>query len=71
MNKFTPWLRQPTTIAGAATLFGALSAILSHQLTAAQGIPLLAGALGGIVLPDNSAVSAPAAPPAPGASAGH
>lgn len=52
MNSF---FRQPTTIAGLATLCGTAEAILSGHLTLSGALPLLAGAVVSIVLPDNSA----------------
>lgn len=49
------FLRQPTTVAGLATLLGTLTALLSGQIRPAQAVPLAVGALVSILLPDDSA----------------
>ena len=54
LNKF---LGQPTTIAGLATLCGTGEAILTGHLTWQAAIPLVVGALVGIVVPDNTALA--------------
>jgi hypothetical protein len=48
------WAQQPTSVAGLATLFGTFSALMTHQLSWAQALPLLAGAFTSIALPDNT-----------------
>lgn len=47
--------RQPSSIGGFGALFGTLTALASGQLRPAQAIPLAAGALVSILLPDNTA----------------
>jgi hypothetical protein len=54
------WLQQPTSIAGVSALVGTVSAVLTHQLGWSQAVPLLAGALVSIAIPDNTAVKAAA-----------
>jgi hypothetical protein len=59
MDRLQAWARQPSSVAGIATVFGTLSALLTHQLSLLQATPILAGAVMSIALPDNSeAVSA-------------
>ncbi len=48
------WVRQPTTIAGFSAIFAAFCALYLKQLTWDQAIPVLAGAVVSIILPDNS-----------------
>jgi hypothetical protein len=60
MNLLLKWLRQPTTVAGLSAAFGTFTALLGHQVTWAQAIPLLAGAAVSIALPDNSIAKADA-----------
>ncbi len=57
---FRDFLRQPTTVGGLAALFGTLEAILSGQMNWQAALPLIAGALVSIVLPDNSGAKADA-----------
>ncbi len=54
MEKLCTWAREPTSVAGFATILGTFTAMLSHQLSWAQAIPLVVGALVSIALPDNS-----------------
>jgi hypothetical protein len=58
MDKLRAWAQQPTSVAGLATIFGAVSALLSHQLSLAQAAPLLAGAIVSVALPDNTGAKA-------------
>lgn len=60
MNYVLRWLQQPTSVAGMATIFGTFSAVLMHQVTAAQAVPLLVGSLISLVLPDNAGAKASA-----------
>ena len=48
---------QPTTIAGLATIAGTCEAFLSGHITWQQAVPLVAGALVGVVLPDNTVLT--------------
>ena len=54
MNKIRAWASEPTSVAGFATILGSLTALLSHQLTWAQAVPLLVGAVVSLALPDNT-----------------
>ena len=54
MNAFRSWIQQPTTIAGVSALLGTVVALLMHQVTWVQAVPLLAGAAVSTILPDNS-----------------
>jgi len=54
------WLRQPTSIAGISTLIGILAGLIARQLTLPQAVPLLAGAISAVILPDNSGAGADA-----------
>ncbi len=54
MKLLLNWVRQPTTVAGISAAFGTFAALLVHQVTWAQAVPLLAGAFMSIALPDNS-----------------
>ena len=58
MDKFRKWAREPTSVAGFATILGTFTAMLSHQLTWAQAIPLLVGSVVSIALPDNTGARA-------------
>ena len=60
MRTVQAWLRQPTSVAGISALFAALTALLSHQLDWAQALPIIAGAVISIALPDNAAAKADA-----------
>jgi hypothetical protein len=55
MKPLITWLKQPTSVAGISALSGTVSAILLHQLTWFQAVPLLGGAVVSIILPDNTA----------------
>jgi phage tail protein X len=55
MNTLSLWIRQPTTVAGIAALCGTVSAVLLKQMSLAEAVPLLAGSLVSMVLPDNTA----------------
>ena len=50
------FLGQPTTVAGLATLCGTAEAVLPGHLTWQAAVPLVVGALVGIVMPDNSSL---------------
>ena len=67
MEKLQNWLKQPTSVAGLAAMFGTVSALMSQQLTWAQAGPLLVGAVVSIALPDNSAAQTGAVSIASGA----
>ena len=54
MTGFRSWMQQPTTVAGVSALLGTFVALLMHQVTWVQAIPLLAGATVSTILPDNS-----------------
>jgi type IV secretory pathway VirB2 component (pilin) len=54
MSSLATWLRQPSTVAGISTVFGTVTALLTHQISLAMAAPLLAGAAMSIALPDNS-----------------
>ncbi len=58
MRKFRDWASEPTSVAGFATILGTLTAMLSHQLSWAQAIPLLVGAVVSVALPDNTGARA-------------
>jgi hypothetical protein len=60
MRNVYAWTQQPTSVAGLAAIFGALSAVLSHQISWAQAGPVVAGALVSIALPDNAGAKASA-----------
>ena len=57
-QKFTAWLRQPTTIAGlaglVATAAGAIAHVVTHDTTLALGVASIAGSAIAIAMPDNS-----------------
>jgi hypothetical protein len=55
MKLISAWLQQPTSVAGISGVVGTLLAILLHQVTWAQAVPLLTGSLISILLPDNAA----------------
>lgn len=59
MNILT-WMRQPTSVAGLAAFIAALVALMSGQIDWRQAVPLLAGALTSIAVPDNTAGRPPA-----------
>jgi hypothetical protein len=54
MQNLRAWARQPTTVAGFSALIAAISAVVLKQLSWAQAIPVVAGALMSMVLPDNT-----------------
>ncbi len=54
MSDIRAWARQPSSIAGLAAICGAISALLTHQLSWAQATPVLVGALVSVALPDNT-----------------
>jgi hypothetical protein len=60
MNIVNAWMRQPTSVAGISGVIGTLFAIVLHQVSWAQAIPLLTGSLISILLPDNAAAKASA-----------
>lgn len=50
------FLRQPTTVAGFATICGALTAVFSHTMSWGAALPIFVGAVVGILVPDNTAL---------------
>ena len=54
MNMLIAWLRQPSSVAGISTIVGTAMGVLTGTVTWQIGVPLLAGALAAIVLPDNA-----------------
>ncbi len=60
MKNWQVWVRQPTTVAGISAALGTLVGLALQQLSWGQAIPLLAGAVMSIVLPDNTAAKAQA-----------
>lgn len=60
MKAVIAWTRQPTTVAGVSALFGAIAARLADQLSWSQSVPIIAGALVSILLPDDSTAKADA-----------
>lgn len=54
MQNLRAWARQPTTVAGFSALVAAISAVFLKQLSWAQAIPVVAGAVISMVLPDNT-----------------
>jgi hypothetical protein len=55
--QLSKFVGQPTTIAGLATLCGTAEAILTGHLTWQAAIPLVVGAMVGIVVPDNTVLA--------------
>jgi len=60
MKGLQVWVRQPTTVAGISAALGTLVGLVLQQLSWGQAIPLLAGAVMSILLPDNTAAKAQA-----------
>jgi len=60
MQTVLTWLRQPTSVAGISALFGTMLALVTHQMGWAQAMPLIAGGLASIALPDNAGAKADA-----------
>ncbi len=60
MNILLAWILQPSSVAGISALFGTVFAVLTHQMSWAQALPVLAGGAVAVVLPDNSVVKADA-----------
>jgi hypothetical protein len=54
------WLRQPTSVVGASAILGTISALMTAQLSWAQAVPLLVGAVASIAFPDSSDAKASA-----------
>ena len=54
MTRIAEWLQQPTTVTGIAAILGTAVALLMHQVTFVQAVPLFAGAVASAILPDNS-----------------
>lgn len=48
------WPPSTTTVSGVAILVGSVAAILMHQMTWPQAIPLFAAGVTAIVVPDNA-----------------
>lgn len=51
------YLFAPTTVAGIATLCGTAEAVLTGHLTWQAAVPLVVGALVGVIVPDNSSLT--------------
>ena len=60
MQTMLAWLRQPTSVAGISALFGTMLALVTHQIGWAEAMPLIAGGLASIALPDNAGAKADA-----------
>jgi hypothetical protein len=60
MKSVIAWLQQPTTVAGLSALFGTLAALGLHEMSWTQALPLIAGSMMSIALPDNSGAKADA-----------
>jgi hypothetical protein len=58
MHVLLAWLRQPTSVAGISALSGTFLALLTHQISWAQAMPLIAGGLTSIALPDDAGAKA-------------
>ncbi len=54
MDALRAWARQPTTVAGTSAILGTVIAVLLRQISWWQAVPLLAGAVASVLLPDNS-----------------
>ena len=54
MEDFRTWVRQPTTIAGISAMIATFSALGLRQLSWPQALPVLAGAVTSMLLPDNT-----------------
>lgn len=54
IKRATAFARQPSTVLGLSTLVGALTAVLTGEITWQGAVPAIAGALAAIMLPDNS-----------------
>jgi hypothetical protein len=48
------WFQQPSSVVGVSALLGVFAALVSHQISWAQAVPLIAGAAASIALPDNA-----------------
>jgi hypothetical protein len=55
LAKLLVWLKQPTSVVGLSGIFGTVAAVLSGSMTWQAAVPLFAGAITAIILPDNSA----------------
>jgi hypothetical protein len=53
-TKTIAFIRQPSTVLGLSALVGALTALLTGEITWQNAAPAIAGALAAIALPDNS-----------------
>jgi len=60
MKSLVAWLQQPTSVAGISALLGTLAALGLNEMNWAQALPLLAGSIVSIALPDNSGAKADA-----------
>jgi len=60
MRLIIAWVQQPTTVAGLSAAIGTLAALATRQITWPQALPLLAGAVVSILVPDNSVAKADA-----------
>jgi len=57
-NKIDSFIRQPTTLMGVATAVGTATSLATHEMPWAVAVPLLAGALVAIVVPEKPQVQA-------------
>ena len=60
MRFIIAWVQQPSTVAGLSAAVGTISALATGQITWPQAMPLLAGSIVSILLPDNNAAKADA-----------
>jgi hypothetical protein len=53
-------MQQPTTVAGLSAAVGSVCALATRQITWPQAVPLLAGAIVSMLVPDNTVAKADA-----------
>ena len=58
MNSVLKLLQQPSGVIGVSVVLGTLVSASTHQITWQQAIPVLAGAMLAIVVPDNTTANA-------------
>ena len=58
MNKILARLREPTTVTGLSALVGTAAGAMSGAMSWQAAVPLLAGGVVAIVLPDNTSAQA-------------
>jgi len=58
MKLVIAWLQQPTSVAGISALMGTLIALGLREMNWMQALPLLAGSIMSIALPDNAGAKA-------------